>query len=246
MKRFFLILAVLGFFAGAGVAQTEAGNIMVGGNFSLDITSGSDEGQIGSGPAVELENPTFTTFSLVPRAGYFIQDGLAVGVELGINLEREYLDQPEVTVDGTVVQQQEEFLDQNSAIQFGVFARKYFLDGNFKVFADADLGVAILSGGSEGATDGGQTVEFTELSGFGFGLGVRPGVAFFPTEHLGFDMTVFGFDFTTASVEETVFNDPNTADDDEITTSRETNANVNFNLRDFGINSFRFGVYYFF
>jgi len=97
-----------------------------------------------------------------PKAGYFISEKLAIGLELMVGSDKE-------EVAGT---------DTGKSSNFGVgaFARYYFLDlgARFKTYAEAGLG---MNSGKEEYFPGDA-----KYSGFGFGAGL--GMQYFVTEKM--------------------------------------------------------------
>lgn len=153
MKKI-LFLAVIAVFGLTSVnAQEEStfgfttGDIFIEGNVSFG--SLTDEDTIGGSTS---ETKT-SNFNLSPKAGYFISDGFAIGIELSIGSTKQ-------EAEGT------DTLDQ-SLTAFGVFGRYYFLPlgERFKPFTE--FGVGFGSG-----SDDISNVDITSL-GFGAGLGVN-------------------------------------------------------------------------
>lgn len=156
MKRtiFALFLATfLVAFINDANAQTQKGNIMVGGNLgNLDIG---------------LKSGSNTTFTLNPKAGLFIKDGLAVGLEGMFGVAH---------IGGR----------SGNTINYGIgtFGRYYITDKNLefvkhgKFFADANIGFQ-----GQNQTKGGAST-----NGLGFGFG--PGFAYFITPNVAIETAV--------------------------------------------------------
>ena len=71
MKKFYLTLAAVAALTFASQAQTEKGKFIVGGGLGFDTESVKD-----------TDNKS-TSFNIMPSAGYFVADNIAVGVGLG-------------------------------------------------------------------------------------------------------------------------------------------------------------------
>lgn len=166
MKKIILsVAAVFAFgFANAQEEVKEAkgfgfakGNIIVEGNLGFGSTKNDD--------GVDTEVKT-NSFSFNPKAGYFVTDKLAVGVELGVGSGKE-----ETTVAGVGSTE-----EKTNSFSGGVFARYYFLDlgQRFKTYTEAGLGF----GSQKWEQDGTELQKDTN-----FGLGIDLGINYFVTEN---------------------------------------------------------------
>lgn len=120
------------------------------------------EGNIGFNSANDKNTETKTnSFNFNPKAGYFISDDLAIGLDLGFGSNK-------TEVAGT------ETL-KNTTVGVGAFARYYFLDlgQRFKTYGEFGLGYS---------TDNYKTPADVKYNTFGAGLGL--GVNYFVTENL--------------------------------------------------------------
>ena len=171
MKKIILsVAAVFAFgFANAQEEVKEAkgfgfakGNIIVEGN--LGFNSGKETL---SAAGTDFEENKTSGFSFNPKAGYFVSDKLAVGVELGIGSGKEE------TTDLIANTTDEE---KTNSFGAGVFARYYFLDlgQRFKTYTEAGLGF----GSTKNEMNGTETSKVTN-----FGLGIDLGINYFVTEN---------------------------------------------------------------
>lgn len=177
MKK--IILSVAAVFAfGFANAQEEVketkgfgfskGNIMVEGNLGF----GMDTEEAGG---VEVKT---NSFEFNPKAGYFLTDKIAVGVELMVGSDKYEETAPGFTYEETA-----------NSFGAGVFARYYFLDlgQRFKTYAEAGLGF-----GSQKWEE--DSVETRKDSNFG--LGIDLGMNYFVTESFAINFglaNVLGF-----------------------------------------------------
>src|SRR5690606_28845292 len=76
MKKFYLTLAAVAALTFASQAQTEKGKFIVGGGLGFDTESVKD-----------TDNKS-TSFNIMPSAGYFVADNIAVGLCLGYQWSR--------------------------------------------------------------------------------------------------------------------------------------------------------------
>ncbi|KAF2081341.1 outer membrane beta-barrel protein [Flavobacterium sharifuzzamanii] len=144
MKKIVLAaIAVMGFsFANAqdsGSFGFSKGNILVEGN--LGLSSKNDK---------NTETKT-NFFEFNPKAGYFLTDKFALGLDLGVGSYKEKTAGSDA--------------DKSSIFKAGIFGRYYFLDlgQRFKTYAEA--GVGLDSGKDSGAKYSGV--------GFNAGLGIN-------------------------------------------------------------------------
>ncbi len=131
MKKVILSAAALFAFAFANAQETTTeapafgftkGNIFVEGNLQFNSSKEEQDG-------VESKE---NNFNFNPKAGYFITDKFAVGVELGIGSSKTEDSAPGVPTDET----------KTNSFGAGVFGRYYFLNlgQRFKTYAEAGVG----------------------------------------------------------------------------------------------------------
>lgn len=82
MKKVFFVASFMIAAVTAGLAQFNQGNFLVGGSSSLGI--GFDTEKSKSNGSTSTDGKT-TSFSLMPSAGYFFMDNLAVGAGIGLS-----------------------------------------------------------------------------------------------------------------------------------------------------------------
>lgn len=155
------------------------GNIIVEGNlgFSSDKETNSDK-------FGDLDETKTSSFNFNPKAGYFISDKFAVGVELMVGSgksEKTVFGIPNVTTETT-----------NNSFGAGVFARYYFLElgERFKTYTEAGLGF----GSTKYEANGVETKKDSNLN-----LGIDLGINYFVTEKMAINFglaNVLGFNST--------------------------------------------------
>jgi hypothetical protein len=186
MKRF-LLLAVCIVPGLITQAQPTAGKILAGG--FLGVTTYADKSKSGG---TTNTNSVNTYVQLLPAAGYFLTDRLAVGASLG--LEGTILKNPGSTVEKTT---EMKFL-------FGPFARYYLISGTAGIYAEGSFTAGI---GKHKLTYETTTYEENLMS---FGIGIKPGAYFYVTPKVAVEATVGWMGFSTE-----VLKDPD--DNKEIT-----------------------------
>ncbi|VXC36373.1 conserved exported hypothetical protein [Flavobacterium sp. 9AF] len=134
-----------------GFAQ---GNVIVEGNLGFSSTNNKN---------TETKESSFV---FNPKAGYFLTDKFALGLELSVGSDK-------TKVAGTDT-------DKNSNFGAGVFGRYYFLDlgARFKTYAEAGVG---FNSGKKGLAD-------AKYSGVGAGAGL--GINYFLTENFAINFAL--------------------------------------------------------
>jgi outer membrane protein len=170
MKKVILsAIAVLGFtFANAqdsGSFGFSKGNILLEGNLGLSSTNNKN---------TEIKT---NSFEFNPKAGYFLTDKFALGLDLGIGSSK-------TKIDGTDS-------GKSSNFNVGVFGRYYFLDlgQRFKTYAEA--GVGLDSGKDAGAKysgvgfDAGLGINYFVSNSFAINFGLTDVLAYNSTKYKG-------------------------------------------------------------
>ncbi|MGJ8593288.1 MAG: outer membrane beta-barrel protein [Aquaticitalea sp.] len=111
---------------------------------------------------------TNSSFVFTPKAGYFVTEDLAVGVQLGLSSYKE-----------KVELEDEDFEEKVNRYGAGVFARYYFLDLGQRFKTYGEVGVNINGSKYDDGTDGTDDID---ENGFGAGLGL--GINYFVTENI--------------------------------------------------------------
>lgn len=161
-----LTLAALFACALATHAQTQKGTTILGGNVSFLSTK--------SNTATKSD----VNFSVLPSIGYFISDNFAIGTGIGYKYKK-------ITS-----------YDQRGLTQSFVaapFARYYTsLSEQFKFFGQVTvpLEFGTRKAVNENGTTGIKTGKTTDI-----GVTIAPGFAFFPTKHIGIELSVNGIGY---------------------------------------------------
>ncbi|MDZ7741199.1 MAG: outer membrane beta-barrel protein [Bacteroidota bacterium] len=172
-------------------AQTEAGKLYVSGSTNILAAFGTTKEKFEpkDGDDVEVDGPKFTAFSVSPRVGYFLIDGLAAGIFLDYGYMKMKQEKTEYFSERTTT---------NSSMVVGPFAKFYFGEGEIKPFAVGSVGF----GSSKTKYEGGEedllksSDNETKYKMFNWSLGA--GVAIFPTESVSFEFGLaYGSDKTS-------------------------------------------------
>lgn len=183
MRKLILVFIIVAANLNSAEAQTAAKSFTVGGNISYRnvkdrYNNGNDE--------------VTTTFSFIPNVGFFVMDGLAIGVNAGIS-STSYQD----PYGGDKI--------KSSSLVVGPFARYYKYTSNENLAFFAQLS-ALVSSSKFGAY-----VETNEVESSSFDLALSPGFAYFFNSRWSAELTFRGIGYTSA--------DPNkNVDDDKIKT----------------------------
>lgn len=146
------------------------GDVLVEGNFNYNSETETESDA--DGDYFEQKN---ATLSFNPKAGYFVSDKLAVGVQLSINSrndeETDLISDPNFVTERNI-----------NTIGAGVFARYYFLELGERFKTYTEFGVSYISGNEETIQTGAANpILDYDISGLGAGLDL--GVNYFVTEN---------------------------------------------------------------
>ena len=175
MKKLFIAasIALFGFTANAQEEQTfgfAKGDVLVEGNLSVNSSTETDSNEDG-----DISEIKSSSFNFNPKAGYFVTDKLAVGVELSLMNTNE--EDTDFTADPNFVQE-----TKTNTFGAGVFARYYFLElgKRFKTYGEFGFGYA--SGNIETNVTGVDTpVQDYDVNGISTGIDL--GINYFVTEN---------------------------------------------------------------
>ncbi|HLO57691.1 MAG TPA: outer membrane beta-barrel protein [Bacteroidales bacterium] len=182
-----LIVLVLSFFVLSLNAQTEAGKILVGGSSSLSFSAMTEKYKSDDADGTWGKS---TSFSLAPDAGYFVIDGLAVGLQLNMGLS-------------SFKQDDSDYKSSSTMIVAAPFVKYYYGTGKVKPFATASIGF-----GSQVDKDkNGETTTTDKTGIFGFGGGI--GAAMFMNDNVALEL---GIGYTSMSTKAKEDNDNNRKD----------------------------------
>lgn len=182
-------------------AQVSKGTLMFGGSLGANVTMESTQKVTG---AADVKTPGYTQWNFSPRIGYFVSDGLAVGLSLNVSSNHVYTQQ---STDGTKYENV-----MSSSLGVALFARKYkAITSNVFFHGQAAFG---YSSGSytERNTDGTSSFKdgnkFTNTS---IGINLSPGLTYFVSPKWGIDFSlnnIIGYNMTATKTE--VANSTNT------------------------------------
>lgn len=198
-KTIIKMIAVAGIVAGSvfsSNAQVTKGTLMFGGSLGANITMESTKKVTG---AADDKRPGYTEWNLSPTVGYFLSDGLAVG--LSLNLSSSYVSSISST-DGKTTEN-----IMASGLGVSLFARKYMLITE-KVYFHGQGSIGYTSGsytdrkavGASGLADN-DKYTFSNI-----GINVTPGLTYFVSPKWGVDFSlnnIIGYNMTTSKVEDT-------------------------------------------
>lgn len=170
MRKIFLSLAVVATTVAAQAQEGfgfSEGDILLEGSLQLNSQKNSGE-ESGTTFSFKESSTLFT-----PKAGYFINDQFAIGIELGIGAAKG------VSTFGSI-----ETEEKTNAFYAGVFGRYYFLElgERFKTYSEVGMGMMNAK-----FTDNFGNVSKT--SGFGAGLGLGVNYFLTPKIAINFELT---------------------------------------------------------
>jgi len=166
-KTLFSAVCCLGL---AASAQAQVGTGLFAGG-SLGFGMGSSSFEAGG---TTVDGPKTSSFSIMPRVGYFLTDNIGVGLVFG------YGSNSSKTTVATV-----ETKSVDNMLNVGLFGR-YAMplgdEGNFNLIGDLNVGFSSTSGET---TAGGTSAKDDPSSTIG--VGIAPGILFFPTSKIGLE-----------------------------------------------------------
>ena len=179
MKKLLLSLFAVSALALSSQAQTEKGNIMLGGNVEFNTSK------------AEGANKTDINFDVIPSVGYFVGNNFAVGTGIGYQFAKSYT-QAVGTVAGSSF--------KTTAFVVSPFARYYKnITDQFKFFGQ--LSVPMAFGKSNvGDANGDNFVKVSKDTNIGAKL--SPGFAFFPSKHFGIEFSVQGISYNDQTLKD--------------------------------------------
>jgi len=187
MKRIFSALSALVLISTFSMAQAKKGDLLVGATSSLNFGSTSSSIEY-DGESSDIGKTT--EFSFSPGVGYFVVDGLALGVD--VNWETS-ISKPD---EGDEV--------KTSQFLIGPFAKYYFGATNLKPFLESSFGFG----------SGNNDDQDYNLSGYSFG----GGVAVFLNEVVSLEFGL-GYGGTTAQMKDVQIDFYGNTDDVDVKTS---------------------------
>ena len=167
IKKITLVFLVAILAIGTANAQIPKGKILLGGSTNLSFTSSTYTDKY---DGTKTGDSKTATFELNPQVGYFIMDGLAVGLDLSYSSSK--------TKSGSG-----SWSDPTTMIGVGVFGKYYMGTTNIKPFGLAHLGV-ISTSTSPKDVDKDR----------GYAMGLALGGAYFINESVAFELSL-GYDY---------------------------------------------------
>jgi hypothetical protein len=172
MKRV-LIITIIGLGGYALIAQPAAGKLFIGGDLNVYTSVYKSK----NGGTTE-NNGTTTYLSILPMAGYFLSEKIAVGARIGI--------------DASFYKNEGASPDKSTGVTFVInpFARYYLISGTGGLFAEASVSTGI------GSTKNRYANNTTTQDEFNFSMGIAPGVYYYITPRLALEGKFgwFGFE----------------------------------------------------
>ena len=152
MKR--AIIAVIVTFATATMSNAQ---VLLGGNFGLDLTGGKDENfWTAGGIHSNLEKSSTISFSFSPRVGFYLNDNFALGLQVGFNYWNRTT--PKMRL-GAI----DDLIETSFGWQVGTFVRHNVLKvNNFSILLEGSLGI----GGAQSKSEQGTVINGNPISTF--------------------------------------------------------------------------------
>lgn len=238
LSLLFISLAFIGQQTFAQVGQ----GLFVGGSLGLTSSSGkttTTSTTNGISTITEADNPKQSTFSIMPRVGYFFTDNIGAGLMIGYtSYTTKVTTNPNPTTTNFIT-------TKGGSFTLGLFGRYTQQLGDSDFYIYGDLGFDIGSGSSkiktESKNNNTNTIIITESNGPKIStttIGITPGILYFPTKKIGLEASL-GNIFAYTSTKETTENTFGTTTTKVVDKNREIQL---FNVSSF---AFRFGLNYY-
>lgn len=148
-------------------AQVQRGKVTLGGGFRIGTDKVSNAGSTGS---------KTNTYSVEPRAGYFVSDRFLIGAGFSVTLK-------DLDVNGQT--------QNETQFAIGPFGRYYVpLAKSFFFFGEAGLNYS-----TQKSTIKIPALSDTEWTVNGFAAHISPGFAFFPARNIGIEFKIDAFEY---------------------------------------------------
>lgn len=209
MKKYILSLLFisLAFIGKQTFAQVGQG-LFVGGSLGLTSSSGKTTTTTTSGgttTTVETDNPKNSSFSIMPRVGYFFTDNIGAGLMIGYtsSTTQSITNGTGGSIITTTV--------KGGTFTVGAFGRftKQLGDSDFYVYGDLGFGIGSGNSKVKVETKAGSTTTTVETDGpkvSETNITLSPGILFFPTKKIGLEASlgnIFGYMATKETTENT-------------------------------------------
>ncbi len=181
-----LFVGFLMFLSFTAISQPSAGGLFVGGSFSFTSESSSYT------EANRTEDgPTVVNFSLMPVAGFFVAENIAIGSGIGFSSRKE-----------TTPRESDDIEETRSMFHLKPFVKYYLGSDAIGMYAQAELEAAF---GGSSTKVGNRTTDGPDI--FNLNIGVRPGFYYFVTPRLCLEANMGFFGLRRSEATETEGND---------------------------------------
>ena len=182
--------------------------LFVGGSLGFSsISSSADYSLTENGQTITINDvrdndfidPATTYFNFAPKVGFYLNEKLAVGLELGFNrlTETEYRIYDLNYNDNPVTFKEASYKTIETVFSVGAFGRYHFAEwNNFSLFAELSAGVAFGNEKTKSERENKEEIN-DGAKIFGIGIGLIPGVSYKINEHIQLEATLdlFGLNY---------------------------------------------------
>lgn len=178
MKKIFTT-AMLALLSAGAYAQTSQGTVSVQGSMSFGSATSKTEDSL-------ILNKTISRgINLYPSVNYFLRDGLAVGISLGLSQD---------TYTNMYQQDEEESKSKSQTVSFSPYVRKYIaLTEQLHLHGTGYISVDF---GNRKYKDRLESSYKETSTSSGYAIGFYPGITYFATSKLGFTATFGNFSYS--------------------------------------------------
>lgn len=209
MKKYILSLLFISFaFIGKQTFAQVGQGLFVGGSLGLTSSSGKTTTTVTSGgtsTTTESDNPKNSSFSIMPRVGYFFTDNIGAGLMLG------YKSMTTQSITNGAGGSTITTTTKAGMFNVGLFGRYAQQLGDSDFYVYGDLGFGIGSGSSKVSVETKTTSATTTVEVDGpkisqTNIAISPGILYFPTKKIGLEASlgnIFGYMSTKETTENT-------------------------------------------
>lgn len=173
MKKVFLTVI-----ATALIAVSASAQMFVGGSLNFGTTSSSSKAG-----GTSVDGTSSYNFGLSPMIGYYLNDDMAIGAEIGFGVQ------------GTNDNQNPESKTSSTDFSIAPFFRYHMIElGDISVFGQAQVSLGF---GSSKNTNNGVSIEGPSTTTFA--IGVLPGVSYKLTDNVDLEATIGYLGFSNTS-----------------------------------------------
>ncbi|MFD1188527.1 outer membrane beta-barrel protein, partial [Pontibacter rugosus] len=185
-----LIAAVFTMLGSCAFAQTSKGTVVLSGSLGFSTNTSKPQSDDGRYKAI--------TYNLAPSAGLMLNDKLEVGTTVSYSYSR--TESKSYIIDDEVPEFYGSRESTDRTVSLQPYLKKYFMVSE-KIAITGKAYADLFTGSSKSESDYRGLSSSSETKNRGFGIGVSPGITFFPTERIGLSANFGNLSYTRTTYE---------------------------------------------